>query len=233
MKIECVWEHNGDDTLLYAANLPGSYARGESREAALQKMDEEVRSFLLWKGSKIPEEVTVQIVQEADCSLEIRDADSDVLFLSEKGPLSWEEYTEMKALVLKSAADFLALYEAVPDQNKSAAPQRKTFYGQVPRTAEEMYRHTKSVNAYYFGEIDVEVDNEGTILECRLRGFENLERKENFLENPVIEGSYGESWTLRKVLRRFLWHDRIHAKAMYKMAQREFGENSVPNIFFF
>ena len=233
MKIECVWEHNGDDTLLYAANLPGSYARGESREAALQKMDEEVRSFLLWKGSKIPEEVTVQIVQEADCSLEIRDADSDVLFLSEKGPLSWEEYTEMKALVLKSAADFLALYEAVPDQNKSAAPQRKTFYGQVPRTAEEMYRHTKSVNAYYFGEIDVEVDNEGTILECRLRGFENLERKENFLENPVIEGSYGESWTLRKALRRFLWHDRIHAKAMYKMAQREFGVNSVPNIFYF
>ncbi|MBP3464713.1 MAG: hypothetical protein J6J90_01040, partial [Angelakisella sp.] len=38
MKIRCVWEHNGGDTLLYAADLPGAYARGDSKEAALEKM---------------------------------------------------------------------------------------------------------------------------------------------------------------------------------------------------
>ena len=233
MKIECVWEHNGSDTLLYAENLPGAYTRGINREAALEKMDKEVRSMLQWMGRKEPRAVIIEIVQESDCGLEIRDADSDVLFLSEKEPLTWEEYVELKTLVLKSAADFLSLYEAVPDKNRSGAPLRKTFYGQVPRTAEEMYRHTKNVNEYYFGEIDVEADNGGTILECRQRGLEALEQKGDFLDNPVIEGSYGEVWTLRKVLRRFLWHDRIHAKAMYKMAQREFGENAVPNLFCF
>lgn len=40
-------------------------------------------------------------------------------------------------------------------------PARKTFYGAVPRTAEEMYVHTKNVNAYYFGEIGVEAGNDG------------------------------------------------------------------------
>ena len=39
--------------------------------------------------------------------------------------------------------------------------------------------------------------------------------KGDFLENVVVAGSYGEDWSLRKVLRRFIWHDRIHAKAMY------------------
>lgn len=97
----------------------------------------------------------------------------------------------------------------------------------------EMYEHTKNVNAYYFGEIGVETDNEGSILECRIRGFELLEEKHDFLENRVFDGSYGEQWSLRKLLRRFVWHDRIHAKAMYRMALKTFPDAFIPNIFKF
>lgn len=233
MKIECVWEHNGNDTLLYAVNLPGAYTRGASKEIAMEKMVAEARSYLQWKGQSIPRDITVEIVQDAACNLQICDADSDVLFAAEKAPLTMAEYLELKSLVLKSAEDFWKLYESIPDKDKSDAPIRRTFYGQVPRTASEMYTHTKNVNEYYFAEIEVDADNEGTILDCRRRGFEALEAKLGFLENPVIEGSYGESWTLRKVLRRFVWHDRIHAKAMYRMAVRQFGENAVKNVFRF
>ncbi len=49
----------------------------------------------------------------------------------------------------------------------------------------------------------------------------------------VIEGSYGEAWSLRKVLRRFIWHDRIHAKAMYLMAVKLFGVENVADTFYF
>ena len=38
MNIQCVWEHNGNDTLLYAVNIPGAYARGASKEIAMEKM---------------------------------------------------------------------------------------------------------------------------------------------------------------------------------------------------
>ena len=233
MTVECVWEHNGADTLLYSASYPGAYTRGACLEAAAGKMEGEIRSYLRWAGEDAPETVEIRIVQDASCGLEIRDADSDVLFDAEKGPLDIGEYTRLKLLALKSAQDFYSLYEAVPDKHRSAAPVRKTFYGPVPRTAEEIYTHTKNVNAYYFGEIEVDAGNGGTILDCRRRGFELLEQRPDFLENRVFEGSYGESWTLRKVLRRFLWHDRIHAKAMYRMAVREFGENAVPNLFCF
>lgn len=233
MKISCVWEHNGEDSLLYAVNLPGAYTRGESREIAMAKMEQEANSYLNWKGEGLPLSIEVEIGQEKASELDIRDADSDVLFDGEREPLTMEEYIRLRDLVLKSAEDFLALYEAVPDKKRSVLPVRRTFYGQVPRTAEEMYLHTKSVNSYYFGEIQVEADQEGTIAECRKRGFEALEDNPGFLSNPVFEGSYGEEWTLRKVLRRFLWHDRIHAKAMYRMAVRTFGEENVENVFLF
>ena len=134
---------------------------------------------------------------------------------------------------MKSAEDFHALYEAFPDKNISANPNRKTFYGDAPRTAEEMYLHTKNVNAYYFSEIGVDADNEGTIVSCRARGFETLEDSPGFLSSKVTTGSYNEQWSVRKVLRRFIWHDRIHAKAMYRMGILTFGADVIPDIFGF
>ena len=233
MTINCVWEHNGNDTLLYATNFVGAYTRGESLEIAKAKMPQEIVSYCNWLGMDAAGITEIVIIGEKVSELAICDADSDVLFESEKAPLTAEEYKKLKALALKSAQDFLALYDSVPDKNATAAPERKTFYGQVPRTANEMYEHTKNVNTYYFAEIAVDADHDGNIYECRKRGFELLESNPDFLQNTVRKGSYGEDWSLRKVLRRFIWHDRIHARAMYRMAIKVFGAENVVNPFYF
>ncbi len=233
MKINCIWEHNGNDTLLYAEDYVGAFTRGENVDVALQKMQRELQSYLAWINETIINDIEPVIVQEKDSELDIKDADSDILFSSEEEPLTMEEYIKLRDLALKSAADFLKLYEAIPNKNVSVLPMRKTFYGQVPRTAEEMYLHTKNVNSYYFGEIGIEADNEGTVFECRRRGFEQLEDAMNFLNGRLQEGSYGEMWSVRKVLRRFIWHDRIHAKAMWKMAKKTFEESEIEDVFFF
>lgn len=233
MTIPCVWEHNGGDSLLYAVEQIGAYARGGSRQAAMDKMPGEIAAYLRWLGQRVPDGLHVEIVQEQPSTLDVCDADSDVLFQTERGPLSRDEYEVLKALALRSAADFLALYRSVPDKTAGALPERSTFYGKVPRTADEMYLHTKNVNSYYFREIGVDADNEGDILSCRRRGFALLEGRPGFLDNAVYSGSYGEDWSLRKVCRRFVWHDRIHAKAMWRMALRTFGPGAVPDVFRF
>lgn len=233
MKIYCVWEHNGDDSILYADNFLGAFTRGASKEEAMRKMPEEIRRFQLWRGGTPPDDYDIEIVQEKESNLQIRDADSDVLFMSEEEPLSVEEYQYLKSLALKSAGDFHALYSSFPDKEKSTIPFRRTFYGSVPRTAEEMYQHTKNVNAYYFSEIGAKADNEGTIVSCRARGFEALESIAGYLSLETVTGSYDEQWSVRKVLRRFIWHDRIHAKAMYRMGVRTFGSDAIPDIFGF
>lgn len=45
--------------------------------------------------------------------------------------------------------------------------------------------------------------------------------------------AYEEEWSLRKVLRRFIWHDRIHAKAMARMAAKTFGAGHFTDPFKF
>lgn len=231
--MRCVWEHNGNDTLLYSLDHMGAYTRGDSLETAMRKMQREIADYCVWSGEQPVLDGNIQIVQEKSSDLQIADADSDVLFDSEKDPLSREEYEALKALVLKSARDFLDLYSSVPNKDESCMAQRRTFYGNVPRTAQEMYEHTKNVNSYYFAEIGIDADNEGSIYDCRKRGFALLEQSTGFPDNAVVEGSYGELWSLRKVMRRFLWHDRIHAKAMYRMAVKTFGAFGVENTFKF
>ena len=231
--MKCIWEHNGNDTLLYSADCIGAYTRGESLEIAMGKMQAEVSAYILWGGRSVSQDEKIEIIQEKQSDLQIADADSDIIFESEKLPLTKEEYEELKSLVLKSARDFHALFESVPNKEKSCNLPRKTFYGDVPRTAQEMYEHTKNVNSYYFGEIGVDVDNNGTIFECRKKGFEYLEQTKAYLDNASVEGSYTEMWSLRKLMRRFLWHDRIHAKAMYKMAVKTFGSENVDNPYKF
>ena len=233
MTVNCVWEHNGDDSILYADTFAGAFTRGASKEEAMLKMPEEIRRFQLWRGETPSDDYTVEIVQEKESDLQIKDADSDVLFITEKKPLTSGEYQYLKKLALKSAEDFYTLYLSFPDKNKSALPRRKTFYGSVPRTAEEMYQHTKNVNEYYFSEIGVEAGNEGTIVSCRAKGFEALESIADFLSLETVIGSYGEQWSIRKVLRRFIWHDRIHAKAMYRMGILTFGADVIPDVFGF
>ncbi len=233
LTVSCVWEHNGNDTLLHAAELPGAYGRGASIEEAKHKLKNDVKSYLLWLECDTPREIDVDIVQDYPCDLAVFDADSDVIFYNEKAPLTEKEYFELKALALKSARDFYELYKSIPNKEGRISPERKTFYGTVPRTASEMYEHTKNVNEYYFAEVGVVADNGGEIFECRSRGFKVLEAKPDFLKNEIFEGSYGELWSLRKMLRRFVWHDRIHAKAMYRLGFRLYGKDNVKNIFRF
>lgn len=221
--IRCHWEHRGEDTILWAMDYPGAFARGASLQEAMEKLPRDLADWSAWTGGSAPELCEIQITDETVSSLDVRDADSDVLMDPEKMPLTGAEYEQLRDMALGSAARFQALYESVPDPDRSENPIRQTFYGAVPRTAREMYAHTKNVNAYYFGEIGVEADNDGDILQCRRRGFEALEKQPDFLKNPTFEGSWDETWTLRKLLRRFIWHDRLHARAMVRMRMRTFG----------
>lgn len=234
MQIDAVDEFNQKGHLIYLSNFIGAYVRGKTREEALRKVSAEIEQYCNWLGICVDSsQCSVAIIQEKQSDLQICDADSDVLFDSEIAPLSMEEYNKLRALALKSAMDFESLYRSIPIKNKSVVPSRKTFYGMVPTTADEMYIHTKNVNDYYFGEIHVPAENEPDIYTCRLHAFEKLEEQPAFLQNTVFDGSYSEQWSLRKVCRRFVWHDRIHAKAMLKMAVKLCGKDIVANPFCF
>ncbi|MBR5872088.1 MAG: hypothetical protein IKZ06_00375 [Oscillospiraceae bacterium] len=235
MVIRAVCEFNDDGCLVYAENFPGAYVRGRNYENAVAKFRKEIETWLDWaKGeARIEEPFEIELVQKKKSELNVCDADSDIIFDSEKEPLTKAEYNELKILALRSAMDFERLYDSVPDKKMRIVPERKTFYGKIPSTAEEMYNHCLNVTEYYFGEIGISAENGPDLLSSRAKAFEEIEKQKDFLDNKVFEGSYGEEWSLKKVLRRFIWHDRIHAKAMYRRSFEAFWDSELDNVFCF
>ena len=65
-----------------------------------------------------------------------------------------------------------------------------------------------------------------------MQALSELEEPPDFLSGEVYTAPDGELWTMRKVLRRFLWHDRIHARAMWRTASALWS-SGLENPFFF
>lgn len=229
MRIRAAMEYNDEGVLLWLLDYPGAAARGASLEEAKGKAGAEAASWSRWAEETIfpaPTEgaFDVDVTEWKQSRLLVADADSDMIFEAEKKPFLPGEYRKLKELTLRSARDFLRLYESIPEKDRPLAPQRESFYGPVPRTARQMYDHTNGVTAYYLGEVGVEAQNLPDIWEGRRVALEQLEEQPELWKNPVFTGSYDEQWSPKKVLRRFLWHDRIHAKAMFRRARAIWGD---------
>ena len=96
-----------------------------------------------------------------------------------------------------------------------------------------MYDHTNHTTAYYMAAFGIPFENMPDLYANRLQALAEIEDREELLTGKVCTAPDGERWTLRKLLRRFLWHDRIHARAMWRMARRTFPEAEIPDPFFF
>lgn len=120
MNIRCIWEHNGNDSIVYSDNFPGAFTRGKDFITTASKMKNEIISYAKWSGCSLPDSFDIELVMDKPSDLQIRDADSDVLFDSEKMPLIKDEYNKLNSLALRSAECFYKLYEMIPNKNRSA-----------------------------------------------------------------------------------------------------------------
>lgn len=222
-------ESNGKGCLAWLTSLPGAYTRGETEEEALSKVPPEVQSYLRWRDNReFDELVEPFVIARTTSRLQTEDADSDLLLEGENAFLPGE-YEALCALALRSAMDFKRLYDSIPDHEKTCIPERRTFYGLIPRTAREMYRHVNECTAYYLCCVGIEFWNTADIVENRRRALALLTPSDRLYKSEQDD----EFWTVKKVLRRFLWHDRIHAKAMYRMATALYGTTTILNPFCF
>jgi light-regulated signal transduction histidine kinase (bacteriophytochrome) len=131
MIVKAVCEYNEKGCLVYAENFPGAFVRGRNYENAIAKFPKEIESWLDWANgeAKIESPIEIELVQKKERELNVSDADSDIIFDSEREPLTKEEYQKLKILALRSAMDFERMYDSIPDKKMRIALERDNFYG--------------------------------------------------------------------------------------------------------
>lgn len=234
MKIKIAIEYNQSGCMIFLEDFIGAFTRGKYIGEALGKVEKEVNNYLSWldnhQSYKFIQMKDLVVTQKTKSNAKISDGDTEIILLKDLKPLSYLEYENMKRLVLKSAKDFQTLYESIPEKNYYRDPVRKTFYGLVPRTAKEMYEHTNGVTNFYLKGLDLQINDHHDIYKNRELAIKQIDMYFDDL-NGIAKSVNSEIWTIPKVLRRFIWHDRIHAKALYKLGYSKYG-NQIENPFY-
>ncbi|MBM5805771.1 MAG: hypothetical protein FJZ49_06915 [Candidatus Verstraetearchaeota archaeon] len=216
-------ETNGKGFMGYIVELPGAFVRGRTEEEALSKVGGEVGAYMRWLGVDAEAGCGCRVVQRHRSALTVEDADNEVLLEADRGAVEDEEFRGLRDLALYSGETFLRLYTSARFKDwVDEARIRRTFWGENPRTIREIFEHVRLTQYYYLSRTKAAfTEREEEFLKIRrlcLKRIGELWRESN---NSLVFDVDNELWTLKKVLRRFVWHDRIHGKAITRILEKQ------------
>ena len=225
-KLSVALETNGKGFMGFIVELPGAFVRGPDEPSALSKVLAEAQSYVRWLHASDKISTQLQVVQRHSCSLMVEDGDCEILLDSDKGFVGHSEWTQLVDLVKYSGQTFNSLFEHAQLKDwVDEARVRQTFYGANKKTIKEIFDHVKRTQYYYLsrtGQRAFEDESESlptTRDEC-LKTLNKLFDKQS---NSKVYAVDNEDWTLKKIMRRFIWHDRIHGKAIVRILDKQKG----------
>lgn len=225
MQIDVFAQHNQNGYILFSERFPGAYGRAETRLRAMEKLLGDVVRYAAWEGWPLSEEehLPVRVVEDTETACAVEQGQTDLIWPAECAPMQQAAFDRMHSAALRTAADFMRLFDSVRCKDQIGKPPAPCFYGTQPVTARQMLRHTAEVTEQMFARFDISAPAGADLPAQRAAALAALGQRENLLENIPFQDESGEQWTVQKLLRRLIWHDRIHSKAMWRMA-RGMGE---------
>ncbi len=217
-ELKTVLEYNDRGVTLWSVAYPGAFARAETAAEAVRKLPAACRRYRMW--AKIPPESgaagedEVQYARKIKVNAAVEEGFTEALFPEEKLAMDMTRYISLKTACLDSARDFETLFSSIPQKDRALLKSRKTLYGKVPVTAREMLDHVSAGQRTWAGLFGIDLEESKGLLADRARLFAALENQRGYLANRVVTAPDGELWTLSKLLRRLIWHDAIHGRAL-------------------
>ncbi len=236
-ELNAVLEYNDRGATLWSTAYPGAFARGETPADAARKLPAACRRFRMW--AKLPLEAAgtgdeeVRCLRKMKVDAAVEEGFTTALLPQEKLAMDMARYTALKTLCLASARDFEALFASIPQKDRALLKSRRTLYGKVPVTAREMLGHVEGYQRAYARIFGLDLGDGQGLLADRKRLFVLLESQPGYLSDRVVLAPDGEQWTLSKLLRRLLWHDALHGRALYRKAITFWQKERIKNPFGF
>lgn len=217
-------ETNGRGFHGFIVELPGAFVRGPTESEAISKVQKEADCYLRWTGRQAKPSLNIKVVQRHTCKLMVEDADCEILLASDRGPVTNREFKALVELANYSGQTLTELYDSAQLKDwVDEARIRPTFYGANKKTIGEIFDHVRRTQFYYLSRSGVpftenEADPFMKIREFSMRLLSRLYRENT---NSKVYTVDNEEWTIKKILRRFIWHDRIHGKAIVRILQKQ------------
>ncbi len=213
--------------MAHVLDLPGCMVRAESRAAALRQLPEAVGEYHAWlrrhdePAPPAEEPVALAPAGECDGVGPFNPGDAAALFDPDRQPLGRQEMGVRFRLMGHARADLLALVRDLPESQLDWQPDPGTF------SIRRLLRHIGNAEEWYVSRLvapDTLPPEWGHDEGLPIWEFLEMERRtalarlQQLTEEECSAVCYPthwtshpeEAWTARKVLRRFLEHEREH-----------------------
>lgn len=217
-------------TQIFVQELPGCYSRSPSLDEAVAKAPLKIREFLDWlkgHGEDIGEsdyEIETETSEIVRGNWPVHLGDSQALFKADLRPLEGEEIKRCIRFIRYAREDFMDLYSRAPKDAQEWKPDPST-----PRHIKRIAEHVADVDLFYLERLRarrfedwplgfLEASNELTIMRLSNLSEDEMNCAVSYHPPGGWTGTTEpEGWTARKVLRRFIWHDRLHTSTARKL----------------
>lgn len=228
-------EEGPSGAMAHVAELPGCYAFGTDAPRALAATPEAITAFLSWlKSHREPMVPEAHVARPSAADLYLSETRKEgaplvagnkaALFDFDQAPWTDEKMERTLRWLSYSRADLLSLIEplTVEEMHAIQAASGRSLYDTLRHIANAEYGYINSVAGPLDGNELVTDDQPADIIE-RLsvireifgrRAREITPEKRSEVVRPTWTGRPGEPWTLPKVLRRALEHEREHVQEL-------------------
>ncbi len=211
--------------MAWVAELPGCYARGRTAQEALGKIPLAVDEFCVWLAAhgeemEPPGDVRVTAVERVRVESDLGQGLSTGLFSFDEKPVR----PGVPGLALRAAhyarADLMALLPGLARQTAEEGMEG------ARRTLPQTLDHMVLTDVWYAirllppGAIEERAYLLGAIRDACLPALAAWADEDDpapvhvYTAAPIEEPGPEEAWTGYKVLRRYVWHDRVHYRSL-------------------
>ncbi len=222
--------------MAHILKLPGCIARAPTQAEALRQLPTAIRNYHDWlrqHGEAAPpseEPVEIAIADTSAGFGPFHPGDAAALFAPDRQPMTPDEVDYHLRLLSYSRADLLALVRDLTDPVLDWQPDAQSF------SIRRLLRHIGNAEEWYVSRIappetlppEWEHDEDMPSMDflemerrtagARLRQLTEAERSEVFYPR-LWTRQPEEPWTARKVMRRFLEHEREHTAQIRQMLE--------------
>ncbi len=208
--------------MAHVPELLGCYAVASTREEAIQRLRGAVTEYLTWLAehgeiSAPPSEsevVEIEVGEETSLPgrYPLEPGDPIAFFAADGEPLSLQELQTAVRLIEHARQDLLEFLREVPDDLLRWRPAPGEW------SIADTLLHMAQVEASYIARLDEESQRSPFPQMAAIRSwaYHRLSRMTE-VDLSRLTTHRGEQWSARKVLRRFLEHDREHTTHIHNL----------------
>ena len=238
----------GGWTYAWAFDLPGCFSRGATPEETLKILPIRIERFLGWL-SEVEQgahrgRTMAEVTEKVSEPCPVRRGDTRALFLWDRQPPTEEELERDLRWMGHSRRTLLSLAQSLPAElliQESAGDASRELHDAVSPSIRRILRHVAGAEYWYLSRIAGDNWLAGEEPPDVFRGLEMvrasvvpaLRRLFATAPDEVVErnqstwsGTFTENWTLRKVLRRALWHEQFHIEEIRRRLEGDSGDRT-------